>query len=67
MAGTRAGGLAAAKAVKEKLGEDFYSKIGTKGGKAYHKVRGFQGMDKDKHLAASAKGGSISRRTRKEL
>lgn len=32
MAGTKAGGLAAAKANKEKYGEDYYKRIGALGG-----------------------------------
>lgn len=33
MAGTKAGGIAAAKKNKAKYGKDFYAKIGAKGGR----------------------------------
>ena len=61
MAGTKAGGQAAAATNKEKYGLDYYSKNGRKGGLA--KVpKGFALMTPDKQREASAKGGSISRR-----
>lgn len=62
MAGTKAGGLAAAKTNKAKYGDDFYSKIGAKGG-SWEGVKGFALMDRKKHIKASKKGGQISRRT----
>jgi general stress protein YciG len=74
MAGTLAGGKAAAATNKQKYGEDFYAKIGAKGGKL-GKTGGFyaavcKGCDwnLDPHkiaLCAGAKGGTISRRTKK--
>lgn len=63
MAGTKAGGLAAAKRNKEKYGPDFYKNIGKMGGSA-EKTRpsGFAAMSPEKRSAAGRKGGSTSRR-----
>lgn len=62
MAGTVAGGKAAAKKNKEKYGEDFYKEIGRKGGKL-GRTGGFY---KNRELASIAgkKGGTISRRNK---
>lgn len=64
MAGTKAGGQAAALKNKEKYGEDFYKRIGSEGGKKgttggfyYSKVNGL-----DLHIKAGTKGGKVSRR-----
>ena len=63
MAGTKSGGLAAAKANRDKYGADFYSNIGRMGGKApYTKPKGFAAMDRAKHIQASKKGGKLSKR-----
>lgn len=61
MAGTRRGGLKAAKANKERYGDDYYIGIGTLGGK---KSRG-GGFANNPELArrAGQKGGKISRRS----
>jgi general stress protein YciG len=64
MAGTKAGGKAAAATNKRKYGEDFYSKIGAKGG-ALGKTGGFF-ADRELARRAGAKGGRISRRTKAE-
>jgi general stress protein YciG len=63
MAGTKAGGKAAAATNKKKYGSDFYAKIGAKGGKEGHSG----GFYANRELArvAGAKGGRISRRTKK--
>lgn len=63
MAGTKAGGRAAAATNKAKYGEDFYSKIGAVGGK----VGRTGGFFADRELArrAGAIGGRKSRRRRK--
>lgn len=68
MAGTRAGGLAAARTNKAKYGKDFYKKIGSDGGKKggtggfyYMKVTG----QVDKIREIGSRGGKISRRTKK--
>lgn len=63
MAGTKAGGVKAAKMNKQLYGDDFYRKIGSKGGQQKPcKPRGFAA-----NLAlariAGAKGGRASRRT----
>ncbi len=63
MAGTKAGGKLAAATNKEKYGSDFYAKIGAKGGKL-GKTGGFF-ANRELARAAGAKGGRISRRTKK--
>lgn len=63
MAGTKAGGMAAAATNKAKYGTDFYAKIGSKGGQAGH-TGGFF-ANRDLARQAGAKGGRISRRTKK--
>ncbi len=62
MAGTRIGGLKAAKTNKKRNGKDFYKKIGAKGGQI---SRG-GGFAADPELAREAgrRGGLISRRTK---
>jgi len=61
MAGTIAGGKQASITNRNKYGEDYYKKIGQKGGSA--KVpKGFARMPKEKVMLAGEKGGSISRR-----
>lgn len=62
MAGTKAGGKAAAKTNKAKYGKDFYAKIGSRGGKMGH-TGGFF-VNRELARAAGAKGGRISRRTK---
>ena len=63
MAGTKAGGKAAAATNKKKYGSDFYAKIGAQGGKKGHTG----GFFANRELArkAGAIGGRISRRTKK--
>lgn len=63
MAGTKAGGLRAAATNKAKYGTDFYAKIGGEGGKK-GRTGGFF-ANRDLARAAGAKGGRISRRTKK--
>lgn len=63
MAGTSAGGKAAANTNKAKYGADFYAKIGAKGGKL-GKTGGFF-ANRDLARTAGAKGGRISRRGKK--
>lgn len=62
MAGTKAGGKAAAETNKRKYGEDFYEKIGTLGGKNGNTG----GFFANRELAriAGSKGGTISKRTK---
>lgn len=63
MAGTKEGGKKAAATNKAKYGDDFYSNIGTKGGK----ISTTGGFYANRELASIAgrKGGQISRRTKK--
>ena len=62
MAGNKAGGLKAAKTNKERYGEDWYARIGRKGGQNGHTG----GCASNPELAkiAGAKGGRISMRGR---
>lgn len=63
MAGTKAGGKAAAATNKAKYGADFYAKIGAVGGK-----KGTTGgffANRELAREAGRKGGTISRRTKK--
>jgi len=64
MAGTKAGGQAAADTNKKKYGSDFYAKIGAKGGKL-GRTGGFA-ANKDLARQAGAKGGRISRRGKRD-
>ena len=63
MAGTKAGGKAAASTNKSKYGADFYAKIGAMGGKK-GRTGGFF-ANRELARIAGAKGGRISRRTKK--
>lgn len=62
MAGSIAGGKAAAATNKRKHGADFYARIGAIGGKAPHVGnRGFA-ADKDRARRAGKKGGALGHR-----
>ena len=63
MAGTKDGGKAAASTNKTKYGADFYAKIGAMGGKK-GTTGGFY-ANRELARVAGAKGGRISRRTKK--
>lgn len=63
MAGTKAGGEAAAKTNKAKYGADFYAKIGAAGGKK-GRTGGFY-ANRELARIAGARGGRVSRRTKK--
>lgn len=63
MAGTKPGGRAAAATNRSKYGADFYARIGAMGGKK-GKTGGFY-ANRELARAAGAKGGRISRRTKK--
>ena len=65
MAGTVAGGKAAAVTNKARYGADFYARIGAKGGKMGH-TGGFA-ANRELARKAGAKGGRISRRTKKTV
>lgn len=60
MAGTRAGGVKAAKMNRELYGDDFYKKIGSKGGRNGH-TGGFA-LNPALARVAGAKGGRMSSR-----
>lgn len=62
MAGTKAGGQAAARTNKQKYGPDFYAKIGAIGGKK-GKTGGFY-ANRELARIAGAKCGRKSRRTK---
>lgn len=64
MAGTKDGGKAAADTNKKKYGPDFYAKIGAMGGKK-GKTGGFY-ANRELARIAGAKGGRISRRSKRE-
>lgn len=63
MAGTKAGGKAAAATNKAKYGEDFYGRIGAKGGKL-GRTGGFF-ANRELAREAGRKGGRISRRPKR--
>lgn len=63
MAGTKTGGKTAAATNKAKYGADFYARIGAMGGKK-GRTGGFY-ANRDLARVAGAKGGRISRRTKK--
>lgn len=63
MAGTKVGGAKAAATNKTKYGRDFYARIGAMGGKI-GRTGGFY-ANRELARIAGAKGGRISRRTKK--
>lgn len=63
MPGTKAGGQKAASTNKTKYGKDFYARIGQMGGKV-GRTGGFY-ANRELARIAGAKGGRISRRTKK--
>ena len=65
MAGTKAGGKAAAATNKAKYGADFYSRIGAEGGKK-GRTGGFF-ANRELARIAGARGGRISRRVKKTV
>lgn len=67
MAGNKQGGLKAAQTNKIKHGSDFYSSIGSKGGKKQHPNKGFGSMTKEQRQAIGKIGGSISKRKKKNV
>lgn len=64
MSGTREGGLKTVAVIKETYGEDFFKRIGSKGGK-WTGVKGFAAMTPEQRREAGRKGGTLSRRNRK--
>lgn len=65
MAGTKTGGKAAASTNKSKYGADFYARIGAMGGKKG--TTGGFAANRELARVAGAKGGRISRRTKKSV
>lgn len=65
MAGTKEGGKKAAATNKAKYGAEFYAKIGANGGKNGH-TGGFF-ANRELARVAGARGGRISRRTKKTV
>lgn len=65
MPGNKIGGKKAAATNKERYGEDYYVRMGAKGGKAPNKSP--KGFAANRELArtAGAKGGRISKRTKR--
>lgn len=63
MAGTKAGGQAAAITNKSKYGKDFYARIGSVGGKL-SRTGGFY-ANRELARTAGAKGGTVSRRPKR--
>ena len=61
MSGTKVGGLKASVTNKEKHGEDFYQRIGRKGGKKCRIKKGFA-LNPQLASIAGRKGGKISKR-----
>lgn len=66
MVGTKAGGLKASVTNKKKHGEDFYQRIGHKGGSKKGVLKGFALMSKERRSACGRKGGSVSKRGKKK-
>lgn len=64
MSATRAGGLKAATTNKERYGEDFFRRIGSKGGQA--STTGGFAANRELAREAGRIGGSVSRKNRKE-
>lgn len=62
MSGTRIGGLKASEKNRRLHGEDFYKRIGQKGGRKSGIIKGFA-FDVERARAAGRKGGLVSRRT----
>ncbi len=64
MAGTKAGGEAAARTNKKKYGADFYKRIGARGGGRLGRTGGFAAGEEGRERARKygAMGGRISRK-----
>ena len=62
MSGTKAGGMKAAKTIKQQFGKEFYQNIGRKGGLKRGIAKGFALMTPEKRAECGRIGGMISRR-----
>lgn len=62
MSGTKAGGAKTAKTIKLIYGDDFYSRIGRKGGKKTGIKKGFALMTPERRAMCGHIGGSRSKR-----
>lgn len=60
MAQSKEGALKARQTIKDKYGEDFYRKIGSKGGKSTTGMKGFALMDPERRRELGRKGGSTT-------
>lgn len=65
MAGTKQGGVRASQTNRAKYGDDFYKRIGAIGGKKG--TTGGFAANRELARIAGAKGGRISRRTKKQV
>lgn len=55
------------KTIKERYGEDYYKKLGAKGGGAEYKgKKGFASVTPEQRKEWGSRGGKISKRTKKE-
>ena len=61
MAGTKAGGTKAAETNRKRYGDDFYKKLGSKGGKVTGVAKGFA-SNLELAREAGRRGGHISKR-----
>lgn len=60
---TKAGSIKAIRTIKERHGEDYFSKIGSKGGKTpTTKPKGFAALTPEQRTAVSKKGGAAGKR-----
>ena len=62
MAGTKEGGLHTKETVLAKYGEDYYKKMGSKGGSVTGIAKGFALFNKEKLLEVSRRGGKNGKR-----
>ena len=65
MAGTKEGGIKAAKENKKRHGEDFYARVGKLGGQKSNPNKGF-GSNRELASKAGRRGGLKSRRKKSE-
>lgn len=61
MAGTKIGGAKAAQTARERYGDDYYARIGRKGGSVSGIAKGFA-LNPEKAAEAGRRGGKVSKR-----